>query len=395
MIKLTDQPQQPTDPLQPVTPQPAAPDPPTSTLAQPVAPARSRKPVFIALAALVVLLLAGGAWLFSRSNAADGTTAKPATVSPAANAAQKTAPAVAAKTFDLRKNYGDKYAAGRLPVGDNKYTTDGPKTGYIYVCQANFVPASQAGAQVRGPWFITNNTEWDMNKKAKIAGHVSWQQAITTKIVDGKRVVTTNGLPNHYTGVFPVAASDPARVYDANPNTIKSQSLTYTLDAAPSAMGANCMGGESGVMTTGVALFNGFDAGGRDAGAWEVQDGCDGHPQGSGLYHYHTLSRCITSADVKTVIGYALDGYPITGPKIADGNILTTQDLDECHGITSAVTIDGTPTTTYHYVMTQDFSYSISCFRGTAIKSPAQHSGAGSASPQGPPPGQYGQPPRQ
>ena len=33
------------------------------------------------------------------------------------------------------------------------------------------------------------------------------------------------------------------------------------------------------MMITGVALFDAFDAGGRDAGAWEVQDGCNGHPQ--------------------------------------------------------------------------------------------------------------------
>ena len=93
-------------------------------------------------------------------------------------------------------------------------------------------------------------------------------------------------------------------------------------------------------MTTGIALFDAFDAGGRDAGAWEVQDGCDGHPQMSSEYHYHTLSKCITDTSVDTVIGFALDGFPITGPKVADDNILTTKDLDECHGITSTVTLD-------------------------------------------------------
>ena len=75
------------------------------------------------------------------------------------------------------------------------------------------------------------------------------------------------------------------------------------------------MGGEVGVMTTGVALFNAFDAGGRDAGAWEVQDGCDGHPQISHEYHYHTLSKCISDTSVSTVIGFALDGFPDHGPE--------------------------------------------------------------------------------
>ena len=87
----------------------------------------------------------------------------------------------------------------------------------------------------------------------------------------------------------------------------------------------------------------------------------------SSEYHYHTLSSCIDDTSVSTVIGYALDGFPITGPKVGAQSILTTADLDECHGITSTVTLDGKSVTTYHYVMTQDFPYSVSCFRSTPI----------------------------
>jgi hypothetical protein len=138
------------------------------------------------------------------------------------------------------------------------------------------------------------------------------------------------------------------------------------------------MGGESGIMLTGIALFNAFDAGGRDAGAWEVQDGCEGHPDKDSIYHYHTLSSCIKDVSVHTVIGYALDGFPITGPDVGVNSVLTTYDLDECHGITSQITLDGKTVTMYHYVMTEDFPYSVSCFRGTAITPPdvalAQHS---------------------
>jgi hypothetical protein len=187
------------------------------------------------------------------------------------------------------------------------------------------------------------------------------------------RTITTNDLPkDHTTGIFPIQQSDPAYQYDRNPNNIAGQSLTYSLTAYPAAKTPSCMGGEVGVMTSGIALFSGFDAGGRDAGAWEVQDNCGGHPQRTHEYHYHTLSSCFKDTSVQTVIGFALDGFPITGPKVGDNNILTTTDLDECHGITSDINLDGKQVTSYHYVMTQDFPYSVSCFRAEAIQPPGQ-----------------------
>jgi hypothetical protein len=262
--------------------------------------------------------------------------------------------------------YGDTYANGILPVGDNKYSTTAPQKGNIYLCQAPGANGPGGGASTRGPWFTNNNTEYDLNKKISVSGKVSWTGNYTMKIVNGQRIITTNDLPlSHATGTFPISTSDPAHAYDGNPNSIKTQTLSFTLPASPTALSApGCMGGGTiGIMTTGVALFNGFDAEGRDAGAWEIQDSCGGHPQISGEYHYHTLSSCITDVSSTTVIGYAIDGYPITGPTVNKGNIMTTKDLDECHGTTSSIMLDGSLVNTYHYVMTQDFPYSISCFK--------------------------------
>lgn len=272
------------------------------------------------------------------------------------------------------KNYGDRYASADLPVGDGHYVTSGAKKGYVYVCNTQmFVPAGQAGAQTRGPWFSADGTTYDPDAKVHVAGSVNWKQQLSLKLSGGKRVIDTNDLPAHPTGVFPVQQSDPASQYDRNPNSIASQHLVYRVSAKPKvASHPYCMGGESGVMTTGVALFNGFDAGGRDAGAWEVQDSCSGHPQRTGEYHYHTLSACIANVGVTKVIGYALDGFPITGPRIAGGNILTTRNLDACHGITSTIKIGGKRVTMFHYVMTEDFPYSVSCFRAKPIRPPGQ-----------------------
>jgi hypothetical protein len=275
--------------------------------------------------------------------------------------------------LDPNKNYGDKYADGILPVGDNLYASDAAKQGYVFACggYATNLKTSAGGAGRRGPWFV-GTAEYNLNKKLHVQGSVMWQAQFSNKVSNGTRTIITNDLPDHPTGVFPISATDPAYAYDRNPNSIKGQTFTYSLDASPTYGNPSCIGGQVGIMLTGVALFSGFDAGGRDAGAWEVQDSCDGHPESTGTYHYHTLSSCIKDSSVKTVIGFALDGFPITGPKVGDNNFLTSSDLDECHGLTSQIVLEGKTATTYHYVMTQDFPYSVSCYRGTAIQPPGQ-----------------------
>jgi YHYH protein len=293
--------------------------------------------------------------------------------------AQTSTPSLAeTPQLDIAKSYGNKYANGLLPVGDSKYSTTSAKKGSLYVCSqyAQNLTSDKGGASTRGPWFTNNNTQYDINKKVHIHGSVSWKGSFSNTVANGKRTITTNDLPlAHTTGTFPVSSSDPAYSYDRNPNTISAQSLTYNLAASPTYGTPQCMGGEVGVMLTGVAIFNAFDAGGRDAGAWEVQDDCSGHPQSSGEYHYHTLSSCIQDVSVHTVIGFALDGFPITGPQVSSGNVLTTDDLDECHGISSQITLDGKQFTSYHYVMTQDFPYSVSCFRATPASPPGMQGG--------------------
>lgn len=254
-----------------------------------------------------------------------------------------------------------------LPLGDNKYSTTGAKVGYVYLCNAP--RGGGPGAGTVGPW-IKGKT-WTPSEKVEVSGNVTWSQAWFSNIVSGvKRLITGNNLPiNHTTGTYPVAQTDDAYSYDRNPNSIKTQNMNYSLSASPVYSATpNCMGGEVGVMLSGVPLFNGFDAQGRDAQANEVQDACDGHPQERGQYHYHGMSDCFTDISVTKVLGYALDGFPITGPKVAENKYLSTDDLDICHGITSEVIMDGKKVTTYHYVMTQDFPYSAGCFRGTPIK---------------------------
>jgi hypothetical protein len=363
-------------------------DPNTEQSPAPVLPApvpKRRTWIFEIAGLAIVLTMSWGLWVYwqpHKTKLAARVAAVTASPSPSST------PPTQGLVLDPKHDYGNQYADGVLPVGDGKYTTSAAKAGYVYACSsyAQNLSAGAGGAQARGPWFIDNNTEYDINKKIHVEGNVLSTADYHMTISGDTRTITTNDLPMHPTGIFPILSSDPAYAYDRNPNSIQSQAFTFALPLDPSYGDPTCETGEVGIMTTGVVLFNGFDAGGRDAGAWEVQDECNGHPQTDGIYHYHTLSACIKDTSVHDVIGYALDGFPITGPELATNNILTTADLDECHGITSQIILDGKSVTMYHYVMTADFPYSISCFRGKAITPPGQPSGGSQGGEAGGPP---------
>ena len=132
-----------------------------------------------------------------------------------------------------------------------------------------------------------------------------------------------------------------------------------------------CLGlGPIGVSTDAVVFFDALDASGRDAGAYEKQDACDGHPQGQGIYHYHTYSPCLsTKASQRpgssTLVGYTLDGYGIYLERDDHGNLPADADLDTCHGRTSAITWDGKCVVMYHYDVTLECPYTVGCYHGT------------------------------
>lgn len=259
----------------------------------------------------------------------------------------------------------------KLPLGDQKYTTT-PKVGYIYLCNTNNL--NGGGAFSAGPWIDQQNKTWDETQKVTVNGNVDWPNAVWSITDNGTlRQLKGNGLPDHTTGEYPINSQDDAYLYDRNPNSIKEQTVLLELPTIPTiTSSANCMGGEVGIMLSGVALFNGFDAGGRDAAAWEVQDDCNGHPQVSGQYHYHSGSDCIDDHaelnEHSDLIGYALDGFGIFGKKGENGKILKTSDLDECHGHTHTINWDNKEINMYHYHITDDFPYSVSCFKAKPVQ---------------------------
>ena len=258
-----------------------------------------------------------------------------------------------------------------LPLGDGHTSTTTPKAGWVYVCSTN--TGGQGGGGASSPW-ITGST-WDPSLKPTVRGSHSWSNAdVSISTSSTKRNITTAGLPvGAITGTFPIATSDPVHKYDANPNTIKETSATVSLARYPKvASKPTCLSmGAIGYTTNGVAVFNALDAELRDAAAHEVLDACDGHPERTGQYHYHSGSRCLlaNAKGKSTLIGYALDGFGIYVEKNSKGSLLTNADLDICHGRTSKVKFNGKSQKVYHYVITAAYPYTLGCYRGTPISS--------------------------
>lgn len=248
-----------------------------------------------------------------------------------------------------------------LPVGDGKIATS-PMAGNVFSCRTNF---RTGGARHTGEWF--KGDTWNPLEKPHVRGAVMWPQAsFTMTDLASKTRVESNGLPlNQPTGEFPIAGDDPAYQYDTNPNPILAQELDFNIPKKPKlAAEPGCLGmGMVGFTMTGVAFYSALDDAGRDAAAHEVQDLCDGHPQGKGQYHYHATSPCLPGADENEVVGWALDGFPIMGMREANGSLIKNDDLDACHGRVEEVEFDG-KSYKYAYRLTAEYPYIIGCYSG-------------------------------
>jgi len=184
----------------------------------------------------------------------------------------------------------------------------------------------------------------------------------------GFLVIKSQGYPNHPTAIFPNSG---------NPNSIQVQDFTFRLPLEPRLAPSitRLPMGPVGTAVNGVVFFNPFEQGGMNAveGYSEVWlDACCGHPQQTGVYHYHKYPVCVKSPfkdDGKQhspIIGFAWDGFPIHGPYEADGIMAHESDklaepglaLDACNGHSD-------PDRGYHYHATPGrFPYILGGYRG-------------------------------
>ena len=177
-------------------------------------------------------------------------------------------------------------------------------------------------------------------------------------------IIESQGYPNHPTAKFPNSG---------NPNTIRVQNFLFRLPLEPKLAPriTRVPMGPIGMALNGVVFFNPFEAGGMNAveGYSEVWlDSCCGHPQQSGVYHYHKYPSCVKSPfpdDGKQhspVIGLAWDGFPIYGPYEEVGvmakDLKGTTALDVCNG-------HNDKRRGYHYHVTPGrFPYTIGGYAG-------------------------------
>lgn len=177
-------------------------------------------------------------------------------------------------------------------------------------------------------------------------------------------VLKSNGVPNHKSPYF--ATSDSRfeayngtnSAFVLNPNRIATQNIVMRIPATPTVATTAQLTplGPIGMAINGVPIFNQYAAGRQPlTGEKNSFDQYNGHPQQSGMYHYHVEPLFLTQTRGRSgLVGFLLDGYPVYGP-LEDGKILVSADLDEFHGHSHATT--EYPNGTYHYHVTADVPY--------------------------------------
>jgi hypothetical protein len=235
------------------------------------------------------------------------------------------------------------------------------------------------------PWLQGNNVV--LSKIETVPGKVKMKSVFKITETKNTRTLKGNGIPSFEVGTFAIPKSSPAyKYYAALPAAgyanaaeipIKPYHLELKIPKNPKiAAKPTCFE----QLTIGVALVGAawhaevaLDALGNayDPNAALPTDRCFGHPYAT-EYHVHGYSwKCMDQGkpgEASPLVGYALDGFGIYGPRGADGTLVTNAQLDECHGRVGEVMWNGKKQKIYHYVLNNEYPYSIGCFRGTPQK---------------------------
>jgi hypothetical protein len=214
-------------------------------------------------------------------------------------------------------------------------------------------------------------------------------------------------VPSNYTGVDPstvdgynacfryirrpngtatIYSSDvPDHVVTAdNPNSLCYVSRKFTLPKPVKTNNNTRIPqlGSIGIAVNGVQIYGALEGGGSNAvaGANGIVVPCYGHAQPEGIWHYHHPEFGCKVVDEKTLVGYALDGFPIYGP-LKGSKDEVDKILDECNGrdfhdrtfgyryhTRSRAQVDETLTTNDGPNNTDNWKYVLGCYRGQYTK---------------------------
>jgi YHYH protein len=181
--------------------------------------------------------------------------------------------------------------------------------------------------------------------------------------------IKTKDLPDHKSVYY--ATSNPlyeafsgttfgGKTFSKNPNSIVEQTATLKIPLNPKVNTAHSATplGPIGIALNGVPFFNQYAAGGSPL-TNEI-NGFDqgwGHPQNSGIYHYHVEPVYLTTvkSTKSGLMGFLLDGFPVYGPQEENGTTVLNTSLDDYHGHTHAT--KDYPNGIYHYHFTAEAPY--------------------------------------
>ena len=238
--------------------------------------------------------------------------------------------------------------------------------------------------QAATPWVRDNRVI--ISDIVTLPGSVAVESKLEITEEGDMRRFKSNGMPNHPIGTFPIPKDSPSyKYYAALPaagydNAAEIPVVPYDLDALlplnpeiakkpsciPNLMtGFALTGAAWHIEIAGDSKLNIFDP-----NAALPTDQCFGHPY-EGQYHYHGYSwKCMEKGapgKQSPLLGYAADGFGIYGPLDENGKVITNAQLDECHGRVAEVEFNGKRQEMYHYVLNNEYPYSIGCFRGTPL----------------------------
>jgi hypothetical protein len=160
--------------------------------------------------------------------------------------------------------------------------------------------------------------------------------------------ITSDSQPDYASNYFAAesACYAPFSPSFPDPNQIAAQHVVMLVPKSPTTASQAMSLGAVGVAINGVSIFDDQAAPGDDIyDEAKSFDECQGHPQNTGTYHYHSEPYAI-SYDDDHLVGVLRDGYFVYGRRDSDGTI--PADLDGAGGHTGT-TPDSPTTAVYHH----------------------------------------------